>query len=454
MAARSRSKTRGPSSPTDLRLLLQSLTAEARHELLASLPDNVAATLLYDWPLWAREKQIAPDWDWVVWLVCAGRGFGKTRLGAEWIRARVESGQAKRIILAGPTSDDLRDVMIEGESGLLAVSSPWCKPTYIAQKAKVVWPNGAQALCITAEKPDRFRGKQSDTFWCDELASWRYQEAWTQLQLGFRLGKQPKGIVTTTPRPIALVKDLLKREGKDVAVTRGSTYENRANLAKAFFDQVIRQYEGTRLGRQELDAEVLEDNPSALWNRTRIDDLRVATAPAMRRVVVAIDPAVTANAKSNETGIIVAGLGIDGHAYVLDDRSGIYQPAQWAARAVEAFDRHEADKVIGETNNGGDLVEANVRTARSTIPYTGVHASRGKQTRAEPISALYEQGRVHHVGCLAKLEDQQCAWDPANDEGSPDRVDALVWALTFLMISGTPKSAGYTSSDLETGYRI
>ena len=434
--------------------MLQSLTAEARHELLASLPDNVAATLLYDWPLWAREKQIAPDWDWVVWLVCAGRGFGKTRLGAEWIRARVESGQAKRIILAGPTSDDLRDVMIEGESGLLAVSSPWCKPTYIAQKAKVVWPNGAQALCITAEKPDRFRGKQSDTFWCDELASWRYQEAWTQLQLGFRLGKQPKGIVTTTPRPIALVKDLLKREGKDVAVTRGSTYENRANLAKAFFDQVIRQYEGTRLGRQELDAEVLEDNPSALWNRTRIDDLRVATAPAMRRVVVAIDPAVTANAKSNETGIIVAGLGIDGHAYVLDDRSGIYQPAQWAARAVEAFDRHEADKVIGETNNGGDLVEANVRTARSTIPYTGVHASRGKQTRAEPISALYEQGRVHHVGCLAKLEDQQCAWDPANDEGSPDRVDALVWALTFLMISGTPKSAGYTSSDLETGYRI
>lgn len=435
--------------------MLQALTQEQRRAVLRDLPDTVARALLYDWPIWARDKQIAPGWEWVIWLVLAGRGFGKTRLGAEWIRRRVESGEGKRIILAGPTADDLRDVMIEGESGILAVSSPWCMPTYIAQKAKVVWPNGAQALCITAEKPDRFRGKQCDTFWGDELASWRYPDAWTQLQLGFRLGKRPQGIVTTTPRPIALVKDLLKRKGIDVAVTRGSTYENRANLAPAFFDQVIRQYEGTRLGRQELDAEVLEDNPGALWQRARIDDLRVTEVPEMRRVVVAIDPAVSANRKSDETGIVVAGLGTDGHGYVLDDRSGIYQPAQWAARVVDAFDEHKADRVIGETNNGGDLVESNVRTARASIPYKGVHASRGKQTRAEPISALYEQGRVHHVGCLARLEDQMCSWDPANDDESPDRVDALVWALTFLMVCGSKQAEDYAQDDgLSAGYRI
>jgi phage terminase large subunit-like protein len=415
--------------------LLESLTANQRAEILASLPEAVARSLLYDWRgLIARPKQIAPDWQWVIWLILAGRGFGKTRCGAEWIREKVETGKAKRIILAAPTADDLRDIMIEGESGILATASPWCKPTYVANRGRVEWPNGAKALCISAEKPDRFRGKQCDAFWAEELASWRYPDAWTQLQLGFRLGATPQGIVTTTPRPIPLVKALLARNGNDVAVTRGTTYENRSNLAPAFFDAIIRQYEGTRLGRQELQAEVLEDNPGALWQRPRIDALRVATAPELRRVVVAIDPAVTANPKSNETGIVVVGLGIDGHAYVLDDKSGIFPPAQWAARAVAAFDSHRADKVIGETNNGGDLVESNVRTARNTIPYEGVHASRGKMTRAEPISALYEQGRVHHVGVLAKLEDQMCAWDPVNDDGSPDRVDALVWGLTFLMI--------------------
>ena len=427
--------------------MLGSLSPQQQQAALASLPDDAARSLVYDWRgIWAREKQLAPTWDWVIWLVLAGRGFGKTRCGAEWIRERVETGQGKRIILAGPTSDDLREVMIEGESGLLAVSSPWCKPKYIANKGRVEWPNGARALCITAEKPDRFRGKQCDTFWGDELASWRYPNAWHQLQLGFRLGKRPQGIVTTTPRPIPLVKELLSRDGQDVAVTRGTTYENRANLASAFYNAVIRQYEGTRLGRQELDAEVLEDNPGALWQRKRIDDLRISPSelPELRRVVIAVDPAVTSNPKSNETGIIACGLGIDGHGYVLDDRSGIYAPAQWAARVVSSFDKHEANKVIGETNNGGDLVESNVRTAREDIPYEGVHASRGKRARAEPISTLYEQGKIHHVGVLAKLEDQQCAWDPANDEESPDRIDALVWGMTYLMIG--IKAAPYTGA--------
>jgi len=386
--------------------------------------------------LWARDKQLPPSWDWVIWLILAGRGFGKTRTGAEWVRDRVESGQGKHLIIAGPTSDDIRDVMIEGESGILAVSPTWNKPIYLANKSQLIWPKyGAKALCITAEKPDRFRGKQCDSFWADELASWRYPDAWNQMQLGFRLGSNPQGIVTTTPRPTPTIKKLVKRAGGDVQLTKGTTYENRSNLAKQFFDQVIREYEGTRLGRQELEAEILDDNPNALWKRTRIDVLRVASRdklPPMRRIVVAIDPAVSTNPKSNETGIIVVGLGEDGHGYVLDDLSGVYSPAQWAARAIEAFDRLEADFIVGEVNNGGDLVERNVQAERQGVPFKSVHASRGKQVRADPISTLYEQGRVHHLGTLGKLEDQMCGWDPANDETSPDRVDALVWGITYL----------------------
>jgi len=653
-------------------------------QAIATLPDETARSLLFDWKgVWAREQQLPPAWAWVLWLILAGRGFGKTRTGAEWVRDRVESGQGKRLIIAGPTSDDIRDIMIEGESGLLAVSPPWNKPIYLANKSQVVWPKcGAKALCITAEKPDRFRGKQCfvagtmvatsrgdvpiervvpgdkvltrhgyfsvsnamssvaevgrvlfsdgtslvgtrdhpvwsggdwwelgylsagsktwsgelvrtatssgtptgsitsstasfgsrttvpyptdgtcttrtgtgrtmpcqtsnashsgltttdistvesgkpsfapsaaeptqerdeaaacvpranrqertlhdrgtkrlvstaegrfllaladtvrsvvstwehvgarrvfnltvegcheyfangvlvhncDSFWCDELASWRYPDAWNQLQLGFRLGTNPQGIVTTTPRPTPLIKKLVARAGQDVAMTRGTTYDNRANLAKQFLDQIIREYEGTRLGRQELEAEILEDNPNALWVRTRIDDLRVMSRddlPQMRRVVVAIDPAVSTNPRSNETGIIVVGLGENGHAYVLDDLSGIYSPAQWAARAIEAFDRWEADYIVGEVNNGGDLVERNVQVERDDAPpFKSVHASRGKQVRADPISTLYEQGRVHHLGVLGRLEDQMCGWDPANDSESPDRVDALVWGVTFL----------------------
>lgn len=421
--------------------MLRGLSRDQIRQTIATLPDDAARALLYDWlGLWAREKQIPPPTAWVIWLILAGRGFGKTRTGAEWVRDRVASGRGKRIIIAGATSDDIRDVMIEGESGLLAISPPWDMPVYLAHKSQVVWPkHSAKALCITAEKPDRFRGKQCDTFWADELASWRYPDAWTQLQLGFRLGSNPQGIVTTTPRATKLVKELVARAGKDVALTHGTTYENRSNLAKQFFDQIIREYEGTRLGRQELEAEILDDNPGALWKRTVIDDHRVLpeAVPPLRRVFVAIDPAVTTNPKSNETGIVVVGVGEDNHAYVLDDFSGVYSPAKWAARALVAFDKHRANKIIGETNNGGDLVERNIQAERAGVPFEAVNASRGKATRAEPISTLYEQGRVHHVGVLPKLEDQMCAWDPANDDRSPDRVDALVWGVTALNINKT-----------------
>lgn len=406
------------------------------------MPDEAARTLLYDWQgLWARDKQLPPAWAWVIWVILAGRGFGKTRTGAEWIRGKVESGESRRITLIAATSADARDVMLEGESGLLTISPPWFRPHYEPSKRRLTWPNGAVATILSADRPDRLRGPQCDAFWADEVAAWRFQEAWTQLQFGFRLGTNPQGIVTTTPRPIATIKKLVKRAGADVALTKGSTYENRSNLAKPFFASILTEYEGTRLGRQEIDAEILEDNPNALWQRTRIDDLRLRVnddgsyspeLPPMRRVVVAIDPAVSTNPKSNETGIIVVGLGEDGHAYVLDDLSGVYSPAQWAARALEAFDHWEADYIIGEVNNGGDLVERNVQAERQGAPFKAVHASRGKATRADPISTLYEKGRVHHVGTFSKLEDQQCGWDPANDETSPDRVDALVWGITAL----------------------
>ena len=411
------------------------LTPAQRTALLASLPADVAAALAYDWQLHAIDKQVEPGGDWVLWLVLAGRGFGKTRIGAEWIRRRVESGEARRIILAGATSDDLRDIMVEGESGILATSPPWNRPTYIANKNQLVWPNGAIALCITADKPDRFRGKQADTFWADELAAWRYaDQAWPMLQLGFRLGRNPRGIVTTTPRPIAVVRELLGRVGRDVALSRGTTYDNRANLAPAFFAQVVKQYENTRLGRQELYADVLDDNPGALWKRATIDASRVIEAPALKRIVVAVDPAVTSNAASDETGIVVAGLGTDGHGYVLDDVSGVASPNEWATRVMGVYRKWQADRVVAEVNNGGDLVEANIRTVDPLVSYRAVRATRGKALRAEPVAALYEQGRVHHVGTLAKLEDQMCEWDPTAPLRSPDRLDALVWALTDLML--------------------
>jgi len=323
--------------------------------------------------------------------------------------------------------------MIEGESGILAKSPPWNRPRYIANKNRLEWANGAVALCITGEEPDRFRGKQCDTFWADELAAWRYvEDSWPMLQMGFRLGTKPQGLVTTTPRPIKIVKELLARE--DVAVTRGSTYDNRSNLAKAFFEQVVRQYEGTRLGRQELYAEVLDDNPGSLWNRTQLDDLRVKACPELARIVVAIDPAVSANEHSDETGIVVAGIGRDGIGYVLEDLSGIYTPNEWGNKAVGAYHRWRADRIVAEVNNGGDLVQANIRTADSNVSYREVRATRGKALRAEPISALYEQSRIRHVGMHAKLEDQMCDWNPAASKRSPDRVDALVWALTDLML--------------------
>jgi phage terminase large subunit-like protein len=400
---------------------------EEQRRRLDALTHDEAVGLLYDWEFWARPNQLIPPGDWQTWLVKAGRGFGKTRVGAETVRIWARSFNLVNLIAA--TSDDARDVMIEGESGLLAVCPKQERPVYLPSRRQLRWPNGGKSLIFTADEPERLRGKQHQKLWMDELAAWRYPDAYDQAQFGLRLGKNPQAVVTTTPRPTKLVKQLAA--DPTTHVTHGTTYENRANLAEKFYRLIITKYEGTRLGRQELDAEILMDNPGALWKRADIDDYRVTKMPDLDRIVIGIDPAVTSNQDSDETGMICVGRSKERppHFYVLDDLSGTMTPNEWAQRAVKGFRKHKADRLVAETNNGGDLVEVNVRTVDPYIPYKAVHASRGKVTRAEPIAALYEQHRVHHVGTFGPLEDQMCDYNPAEDDGSPDRMDALVWAI-------------------------
>lgn len=420
---------------------IASLNASERQQCLSGLSDEEAAVALYDWGFWARQGQLPPSGDWRVWLLLAGRGFGKTRTGAEWVRHRVESGHASRIALVAPTPADARDVMVQGESGLIETSPPWAKPVFEPSKRRVTWPNGAQATIYSGYEPDQLRGPQHDTAWCDELASWQYpRETWDNLQFGLRLG-DPRVCVTTTPKPIKLLRELLG--APHTHVTTGSTYDNASNLPAAFFDQIVAKYEGTSLGEQELHAKLLDEAPGALLTRKIIEACHTKTHPVLRRIVVAIDPAATDNPDSSETGIIVAGLGDNGHAYVLRDLSGRSSPDVWASKAVTAYHDTNADRIIGEQNNGGQMVEHTIRTVDPRVAYKPVTASRGKHTRAEPIAALYEQGKIHHVvpeghKGFGDLEDQWCTWVPGDP--SPDRLDADVWALTELMLH--PQVAG------------
>jgi phage terminase large subunit-like protein len=419
---------------------LASLPEAARNQRIAALTPGQAVSLLYQWRFWARPNQLPPDGDWRVWLLLAGRGFGKTRTGAEMIRARAIAKTARRFALVAPTAGDARDVMVEGESGILAISPPWERPRYEPSKRRLTWPNGAICTLFSADEPERLRGPQHDAAWCDELASWRYPEAWDMLMFGLRLGTDPRVIVTTTPRPTRLLRELVA--DPTVLVTRGTTYENRANLAPSFLGQIIRKYQGTRLGRQELDAELLEDIPGALWNRGIIEATRARSAAPLTRIVVAIDPAASSTDAADETGIVVAGRDDHGHGWVLGDASGRYQPIEWAKTAISAYRSHSADRIVAEVNNGGEMVEATLRMVEPNVSFSAVRASRGKITRAEPVAALYEQGRVHHLGVFPQLEDQMCAFtashrsdDKARSSGcSPDRVDALVWALTDLLV--------------------
>jgi predicted phage terminase large subunit-like protein len=381
-----------------------------------------------------------------------------TRCGAEWVRSCVcgdtplAAGAYHRIALVAETAADGRDVLVEGDSGLLRVHPKDFRPLYESSKRRLTWPNGATATVFNATEPDALRGPQFDLAWADELAKWQYaQQSWDMLQFGLRLGEHPRQIVTTTPRPIPIIKALLR--DPNCVVTRGSTFDNASNLAAPFLQRIRERYEGTRLGRQELNAEILDDVPGALWTRANLDEHRIGLGkngkrpklPDMQRVVVGVDPAVAAAKDSGsedggglaETGIVVVGLGVDGRAYVLDDCTARLSPRGWARRAIAAYDYHKADCIIAEVNQGGAMVEAVLRSERSTIPVISVHASRGKVTRAEPIAALYEQGRVSHVGSFPELEDQMVLVTPfgVTGGGLMDRCDALAWAISHLFPS-------------------
>lgn len=407
---------------------------------MSSLADALA-TALSDggWRAKARPNQLPPPGDhWRIWLLMAGRGFGKSRAGSEWVQELVTSGAARNIALVAPTAADTRDVMVEGVAGILTIAPPWARPDYEPSKRRLTWPNGAVATTFSSEEADRLRGPQFDAAWCDELAAWNEpQQTWDMLQFGLRLGSNPKCLITTTPRPIKLLRELLAREGRDVVVTRGSTFENEANLAPAFLQAIRERYEGTRLGRQELNAELLEEVQGALWTRAMLDDSRVKSVPELRRVVVAVDPSGTSGNDDGDTiGIVAAGVGVDGQGYVIADRSAKLSPDGWGRRAVAAYHEFNADRIVAERNFGGAMVEHVIRTADRSVAFKEVTASRGKIQRAEPIAALFEQRKVKFVGSFPELEDQLCAMTGSGyaGDGSPDRADALVWALTELML--------------------
>lgn len=414
--------------------MLASQPEKIRQEILASLSEAELQELEYDWRFWARPEQIAPPGEWATWLALAGRGWGKTEAGANWIVERVEAG-ARSIALVAETQKDLEEVMVPR---LVKVSKPGNVPTVRFRPVRVTWPNGAQALGYNGTEPDQLRGPEFDTAWVDELAKYRYaRELWDMLQFTMRSGIDPRVMVTTTPRPIPIIRDLVA--DASTVVVRGSTFDNAGNLPAKFLDGLRKKYQGTRLGRQELNAEVLDDLPGALWTRAMFDDHRVKTAPDMRRIVVAVDPSGTGGAgdDGDSIGIVVAGLGVDGRGYVLADRSCKLSPDGWGRRAVTAYNEFGADRIVAERNYGGAMVEHVIRTVDKTVSYKEVVASRGKVARAEPVAALYEQGRVSHVGGLPEVEDQCCLIGPEGfiGEGSPDRADALVWALTELMLN-------------------
>lgn len=414
---------------------------------LESLTPEQLRALPYLFEFWAMDHQLPPDGFWRSWVILGGRGAGKTRAGAEWVRSIVEGGRprskgrANRVALVAETLDQAREVMIFGESGIMACSPPDRRPTWIAGRRMLVWPNGATAQTFSAHDPEALRGPQFDAAWVDELAKWKKgAETWDMLQFGLRLGDDPRVCVTTTPRSAPVLRDLLAQPS--TVFTHAPTEANRANLAAGFLDEVQRRYAGTRLGRQELAGELLGDIDGALWSTDRIEAIRVDTPPVLSRIVVAVDPSTSGKSTSDDCGIVVVGAVTEGppqnwKAYVLEDAtvSGA-SPLEWAQAAVSAFHRHGADRLVAEVNQGGAMVATVLRQIDPLLPFQPLHASKGKSARAEPVAALYEQGRVRHLRGLSRLEDQMCLMTPTGfkGQGSPDRVDALVWALTTLIL--------------------
>lgn len=431
-----------------------------------SLSDHEKAALKWDWKFWARPNQLPPEGEWNTWLVMAGRGFGKTRMGSEWVRNLAHSNPGCRIALVAETAADARDVMIKGDSGLLNCDPTLDEDSWSPTNRCLSWPNGSKAYTYNGTTPDQLRGPQHHFAWVDELAKFEYmQDAWDQLQFGLRLGMHPQCLVTTTPRPLPLIKKLVN--DPDTVVTSGSTLDNQANLASNTIKQLYDRYGGTRLGRQELEGEILGDIPGALWNRSSIDDSRLKVPPEdLEKVLVAVDPAASSEEGADENGIVVVGLARDndGYArgYVLEDGTLRGSPEEWAKKAVQLYRKWNADRIVAEKNNGGEMVGSVIKAQDRSVPVKLVHATRGKIVRAEPISSLYEQGRVHHCGEFDLLEDQMCMFSVDNvrnsSTGSPDRVDALVWGLTELFdkIAGRrrtgPARSSVSSDSVETTY--
>lgn len=427
---------------------LASAAPEEVDEFLSGLSRNALLALPWVFEFWALPHQLPPRGAWKTWVIMGGRGAGKTRAGAEWVRAQVEGagpadpGKCRRVALVGETVDQVRDVMVLGESGIVACSPPDRKPEWLASKNQLLWPNGAMAQVFSAHEPEAMRGPQFDAAWADELGKWKKgAEAWDQLQFALRLGRNPQQVVTTTPRNVAVLKAILKNPS--TVITHAPTEANRAYLAESFLAEVQARYGGTRFGRQELMGELLEEAEGALWTAAMLEAARVDEVPQVNRIVVAVDPPVTSMKSSDECGIVVVGADTRGEpkdwrAVVLEDASvkGA-TPEGWARAALAAMERHGADRLVAEVNQGGDLVERLVRMIDPLVPFRAVHATRSKMLRAEPVAALYEQGRVRHVRGLGALEEQMgrmtaAGWQGA---GSPDRLDALVWALTDLMLA-------------------
>ncbi len=399
--------------------------------------------VLTDWPTFAHPHQMPPEGDWSLWVLMGGRGAGKTRAGAEWIRALASgapwaaSASAGRIALVGETFADVREVMVEGVSGLLAVHPKRERPLWVPTRRRLEWPNGAVAQAFSSEDPEALRGPQFDIAWCDELAKWRHaEETFDMLQFGLRLGETPRQLVTTTPRPVPLLKRLLKLPG--TAVTRAATRANALHLAPSFLETVVGRYAGTRLGRQELDGELIDDRPDALWTREGLESIRVDAVPEdLERIVIAIDPPATSRKRSDACGIVAAGLGTDGKAYVLADRSHRQvKPSDWAEAAIGLWHGLKADCLIAEVNQGGDMVRQVIENADPAVPVKAVRATRGKFSRAEPVAMLYDQGKIRHAGTFPELEDEMADFGPGglSSGRSPDRLDALVWAISDLML--------------------
>lgn len=443
-------RRRSTSMPFDQRsgaALIASAPRSEQERFLNDLSPEVLRGLPYLFEFWALPHQLPPEGDWRTWVILGGRGAGKTRAGAEWVRSEVEGagppdeGRSKRVALVGETFDQVRDVMVMGESGILACSPADRRPAWKESKKRLTWPNGAVAQVFSAHDFEGLRGPQFDAAWVDELAKWpRAEEAWDMLQFALRLGPHPRQVVTTTPRNVAVLKRILKAES--TVTTHAATSANKANLAPSFMKEIEAIYGGSRLGLQELEGVLVEEQDGALWTRTILARAQVDEPGTLDRVVVAVDPPVTGGEHSDACGIVVAGVRMRGEpgdweAVVLEDATvKAVSPLEWARIAVDAFRRHGADRMVAEVNQGGDLVQTVLRQVDPMIPVRNVHASRGKVARAEPVAALYEQGRVRHLGGLGRLEEQmgQMTVRGYTGRGSPDRVDALVWALTELMI--------------------